>query len=222
MANGESLFCVRLPPDATSSTVISSLAWLLTTRCWLSGLSTPTLESVPRAKVNGEPAMGLKAPSGAMVNTATVVPTAVALGSKRRLDLQLMSTSFAMPKSPAAKGELDTAVSLPSEPILNMATESEFARATPRTFPLGETFMPSGVPPAGTEPIGTSAPFEAILKAEMFPEPPFPAYRNRPLGVAANEMPKSSADPPLPNGESGTGVNPPLSVSILKALMSLL
>src|SRR5207302_5799115 len=153
-----------------------------------------------------------------MVNTVTVVPPVVALGSKRRLDLQLISASVARPKGPASKGELGTGVSVPSEPILNVATEFENGRATPRTFPLGETFMPSGVPPAGTEPIGTSAPFEAILKAEMFPEPPFPAYRNRPLGVAANEMPKSSADPPLPNGESGTGVNPPLSVSILKAL----
>src|SRR5256885_16771412 len=147
-----------------------SLVWLLTNRCRLSGLSTPTLELPPGVKVNGEPAIECKAPLGAMVNTATVVPTA-SLGSKRRLDLQLIATSAANPEPPAAKGEPETAVSAPVGPMLNMATESENARATPRNLPLGETLEPSGFPPEGVgEPIGVSAPFDNILKAEMSPE----------------------------------------------------
>jgi len=81
--------------------------------------------------------------------------------------------------------------------------------------------LPSSLASTRVEPIEVSVPFDAIPKAEMVPEPPLAAYRYRPLGVAANEMPKVPADPPVENG-AATNVNAPVSVSILKTLMLLL
>src|SRR5947209_1870957 len=106
----------------------------------------------------------------------------------------------------------------------NMATESEIGRATPKNLPLGDTLMPSGASPTKKgEPMGVSAPFDPTLNAEMSPDPAFPAYTNLPLGVTANEMPrKKPPDPPVANGESGTGVKAPVVVLIEKPLMSLL
>ena len=123
--------------------------------------------------MNGEPAIGVKAPLEAMVATLTVVGPKVACEQKRSLDLQLISTSAALVVPPWAKGEPGTEVSAPVGPILNIATEFELNRATLRNLPLGVTLIPSGVPPAGKgEPvIAMSAPFYKILKAEMLLEP---------------------------------------------------
>jgi|SRR5882672_40517 len=60
-----------------------------------------------------------------------------------------------------------------------------------------------------------------MLKAEMLLEPLFPAYRNLPLGVTANEIPPDPPDPPAANGEPGTEVKSPVVVSIEKPLMLL-
>ena len=70
--------------------------------------------------------------------------------------------------------------------------------------------------------MGVSAPFDPTRNAEMLPDPAFPAYTNLPLGVTANEMPKKLPDPPVANGESGTGVKAPVVVLIEKPLMLLL
>jgi hypothetical protein len=104
--------------------------------------------------------------------------------------------------------------------MLNMATEFDLIAATARNLPFGDTLMPSATSPTGrVEPAtGVSAPFDSMRKAEMTLDKPCPAYRNRPLGVTANEI---VPDPPAGNGEP-TGVKNPEVVSIEKALMSLL
>src|SRR6266576_785867 len=102
----------------------------------------------------------------------------------------------------------------------NMDTESENGRATPKNLPLGDTLIPSGASPTkkGEPAIGVSAPFDPTLKAEMSPDPAFPAYTDLPLGVTAIEMPKKLPDPPVANGEPGTGVKAPVVVLIEKPL----
>jgi hypothetical protein len=120
--------------------------------------------------------------------------------------LQLISNPTAATSLPvAAKGEPDTGVSdsfgaMPYIPTA--AVEPMLGKATPKNFPLGEIFIPSGLLGTGREPVSVSAPFGPMLKIEMLLDPPFPAYRKLPLGVTDNEIPRPSPDPPVPTGAS--------------------
>ena len=90
---------------------------LLTNRCWSSGLSTSTKEVLP-LNVNGDPAMGVKAPLEAMFNTFTPPWPVVPVGAKTRFDAQFKSRAWAMPET--EKGDPRTVVSAPFDPMLSI------------------------------------------------------------------------------------------------------
>jgi len=103
---------------------------LLTKRCWSSGLSKAAKEALPK-DVNGDPAMGVKTPLEAMFSTFTPARWLGPLeeksgGAKRRFDAQLTSRPWTLKE----KGEPETVVSAPFDPILNMA------KPTPKPSPL--------------------------------------------------------------------------------------
>src|ERR1039458_168965 len=85
--------------------------------------------------------------------------------------------------------------------------------------------MPSGGPPAGKgePPTAVRLPSPAIVKTVTSFDPAFPAIRNLPSGVAANEIPLVLQSPPEPPfGKRPTRDKAPVVGLMEKALTSLL
>ena len=184
------------------------------------------MELAPAAAMKGEPIVGVKAPSDAILKTPTMVRRfAFASPAKRRLLLQFMSTPAAAPKPPSPNGEPWTRVSDPSGAMPNIATLPN--RPAARNLPFGDTFIPMGLPPAKKGEPGTavSEPSAPMLKDVILPDGALPAIKNCPSGVTAKEIPKSKPLLGLElsngNGDPGTGVRFPLLGSMEKALTSL-
>jgi len=83
---------------------------------------------------------------------------------------------------------------------------TEVIPAAARKFPSGETFRLTAPPGRDCPGMAVSAPLNSMRKAETVLEEAFAAYRNLPLEVSANEMPKIGPLNPEATGGSGKPV----------------